>query len=410
MKLYSVAMVAACPFPANYGTPGAIRELTETLSEMGHRVHVITYPFGQDLSVGNAKLHRVGPEQKSREPSAGPSTAKIFLDLQMLREICRVVRDEKIDLIHAHNYEGALLGLFAKVITGRPMIYNAVNLMSDELATYRFIRPAFVANWIAKLLDWFVPIFPNHIIAVTTELYQWLVKRGVPPEKVSMIPCGMRPAMFANADPNRFRAKYGISSEPIVMYTGINNAFQRIDLLLRAFSVVLEQEPSARLLVVSPLNNEPDLPANQALARELGIADRVTWIGPHTLAELPDYIAMATVTVVPRTESPGHPIKLLNYMISGRPIVCFAGAAKGVTHLHDALLVPDHDWRAMGQAIVQLVRDSDLAKRLGANARETAINNFDWELLSAKVADVYGKVLSQPTKPLPLAKAPVSTG
>ena len=399
MRPFSVAMIAACPFPVNYGSPGAIRELTETLSEMGHQVHVITYPYGQDLSVGTAHLHRVGPEQKSQGPSAGPSIGKIFLDLRLFREICRVVREERIDLIHAHNYEGALLGIFAKFVTRKPMIYNAVNLMSDELASYRFIRPAFVANWIAGFLDWFVPIFPDFIIAVTTELYEWLRNHGVPERKLAMVPCGIRPAMFANADSNRFRSQYRITSQPVVMYTGINNAFQRIDLLLRAFTVVAEQEPSAVLMLLSPLENEADLSINQALARELGIADKVIWAGPHTLAELPDYIAMADVTVVPRTECPGHPIKLLNYMISGKPIACFKGAAKGVTHLHDAFLVEDHNWREMGQAIVQLIRDPALGKRLGANARETAINNFDWEVLSARIAEIYQKVLDGNTAP-----------
>jgi glycosyltransferase involved in cell wall biosynthesis len=152
-------------------------------------------------------------------------------------------------------------------------------------------------------------------------------------------------------------------------------------------------------MLLSPLENEADLSINQALARELGIADKVIWAGPHTLAELPDYIAMADVTVVPRTECPGHPIKLLNYMISGKPIACFKGAAKGVTHLHDAFLVEDHNWREMGQAIVQLIRDPALGKRLGANARETAINNFDWEVLSARIAEIYQKVLDGNTAP-----------
>jgi 1,2-diacylglycerol 3-alpha-glucosyltransferase len=385
----SVVMVAACPFPVNYGTPGAIRELTVTLSEMGHDVHVVTYPNRQDLPVGQAKIHRVGGEKNPDDLSAGPSTGKIFLDLLMLRELCRVVRQEKIQIIHAHNYEGALIGLFAKLITGRPVVYNAVNLMSDELASYRFIRPKFLANWLGHFLDWFVPPLPDHIIAVTTELYQWLLEHGIKKEKLTMIPCGIRPAMFDHPDRNRFRQKYGIGDRPVVMYTGINSAFQRVDYLVRAFSIVAKEDPEPLLMIVSPLDNEPDLPASQALAKELGIEDRVLWIGPHPLSDLKDYLAAADVTVVPRPECPGHPIKLLNYMISGKPIVCFAGAAKGVTHLHDAFIVKDHDWQEMAQAILKLMREPELSQTLGLNARRTAIDNFDWEVLSRKVADIY---------------------
>ena len=389
MRSYSIAVVAACPFPVNYGSPGAIRELSATLSEMGQEVHIVTYPQGEDLPVGQAHLHRVSRPGVNRAFSVGPSGEKLFLDFLMLGELCRTIRREKIEIIHAHNYEGALIGLFGKLMTGKPMIYQSVCLMSDELASYRFIRPTFIARWLGAVLDWFVPIFPDHIIAVTQELYDWLSRHGVPKKRLSMIPSGITPAMFDHVDPERFRHKYGIGSRPVVMYTGITNAFQRIDYLIRAFPLVLKEMPGAVLMIVSPLENEPDLAQLQDLAQELGIADNVIFAGPHTLSELPDYLATATVTVAPRPDCPGHPIKLLNYMISGKPIVCFAGGAKGLTDMQDALLVKDHDWQAMGEAILKFLRDPELAEKLGANARKNAIDNFDWRVVSHKVAAVY---------------------
>jgi 1,2-diacylglycerol 3-alpha-glucosyltransferase len=268
-------------------------------------------------------------------------------------------------------------------------------LMSDELPTYRFIKPAFLAKYLGAALDWFVPIFPDHIVAVTQELYNHLEKHGVPKKKLSMIPCGIIPAMFDNPDPDRFRQKYGLGERPVVMYTGITNFFQRIDYLLRSFPVVLKEVPSAILMILNPLEAAPNLPELQALARELGITDNVIFAGPHTLAELPDYLAMATVTVVPRPECPGHPIKLLNYMISGKPIVCSAGGAKFVTNMQDALVVPDHDWKAMGEAIVKLIQEPELARRLGTSARQNAIDNFDWLAVSQRVAVLYGSLLNE---------------
>jgi 1,2-diacylglycerol 3-alpha-glucosyltransferase len=398
MRSYSIAVIAACPFPVNYGSPGAIRELSATLSEMGHDVHIVTYPQGEDLGVGNASVHRVGWDGRNGAFRAGPSGEKLVFDLLMLGKLYKTIRREKIEIIHAHNYEGALIGLFGKFVTGKPLIYQSVCLMSDELASYRFVRPAFIAKWLGSILDWFVPIFPDHIIAVTQELYDWLANRGVPKKRLSMIPSGITPAMFDHADPIRFRKKYGIGSRPVVMYTGITNAFQRVDYLIRAFSLVLKEMPSALLMIVNPIENEPDLPLLQDLARELGIADNVMFIGPHTLDELPDYLAIATVTVAPRPECPGHPIKLLNYMISGKPIVCFAGGAKGLRHRQDALVVPDHDWQAMGEAILELLHRPELAETLGGNARQNAIENFDWRVVSKRVAAVYESLMLRANK------------
>jgi len=226
------------------------------------------------------------------------------------------------------------------------------------------------------------------VIAVTPELEKALAGAG---KRVTMVPCGIRPELFAGANPARVRERYGLKGRRVVMYTGVNNAFQRIDYLLRAYAVARETAPDCVLMVVSPLANEPDLAASQALARELGL--EVIWAGPHTLDELPDYLACADVTVVPRCDCPGHPIKLLNSMMAGKPSVCFAGVAKGVTHGMDAWVVPDHDWRALGEGMALLVRDGELAARLGANARRTAVEQFDWRRLCERVEEVYGRVL-----------------
>jgi glycosyltransferase involved in cell wall biosynthesis len=387
-------MVAACPFPVNYGSPGAIRELAQTLSEMGHNIHIVTYPEGDDLPIGNARLHRTGKVAGSQRTQAGPSLRKFWIDLLLVIKLCRVIWGEKIEIIHAHNYEGGVAGVIAKFCTRKPLVYNAVNLMADELATYGVIKPAFLAKWLAITLDAFIPIFPDQIIAVTQELYDWFVRRGVESRRLTLIPCGVRPELFAGADPGELLSHYEVGSRPVVMYTGINSAFQRVDYLLRAFTIVVRSEPSAILMIVSPLSDEPNYAANVKLADALGISRNVIFVGPHELDELRHYLAMASITVVPRPECPGHPIKLMNYMMAAKPIVCFAGAAKGVRHLHDAFIVPDHDWEKMGEAIVALLRDPALAKRLGTNALETVLNNFDWRVLAKKVELVYAGLLA----------------
>src|SRR5207302_9489258 len=172
-------MVAACPFPANHGSAASIREMSETLVDMGHDVHIVNYPFGQeDIKVRRAKVHRTGSFRPEMNAKVGPSPEIFSLDFQLLRLLCGVIRSENIGIIHAHNYEGALFGIAAKWLTRRPLLYNAVNLMSDELAGYRFIRPAWLAHGLARGLDWFTPIFPNHITAVSPELQTWLIDQG----------------------------------------------------------------------------------------------------------------------------------------------------------------------------------------------------------------------------------------
>ena len=368
--------------------------MSDTLSELGHNIHIVTYPTGQEeIKVRYATVHRTEAFRPERNAKVGPSTEKFLLDFHLLRLLCRVIREEKIDIIHAHNYEGALVGIAAKWLTGRPLLYNAVNLMADELAGYRFIRPAWLANAIARGLDWFTPIFPNHITAVSPELKAWFIDHGVPAGKVDMVPAGIEPEMFDNPAPEKFRQQYQINGRPVVMYTGVLNAFQRVDYLLRAFAVVLQAQPDALLLMVSPLVSESHEKEHKQLAAELGLSRSIIWIAPHTLEDLPSYLALADVTVVPRPECPGHPVKLLNYMLAGKPIVSFAGGAKGVRHLHDAFIVPNHDYEALGRGIVTLLKDRTLAAELGANARATVLADFDWRQICCKIERIYDQLL-----------------
>jgi 1,2-diacylglycerol 3-alpha-glucosyltransferase len=409
--VYSIAMVAACPFPANHGSAASIREMSDTLTDMGHNVHIVTYPIGQeDIRVRRAKVHRTAPFRPESNAKVGPSSDKFFLDFQLLRLLCRVIRRERIDIIHAHNYEGALVGIMAKWLTRRPLLYNAVNLMSDELASYRFIRPAWLAHGIARALDWFSPIFPDHITAVSPELRDWFIDQGVAAGKVDMVPAGIEPQLFDNPTPEKFRDKYQLNGRPVIMYTGVLNAFQRIDYLLRAFAVALKEQPDALLLIVSPLVSETHEKEHSQLAEGLGISRSVVWIAPHTLADLPSYLALADVTVVPRPECPGHPVKLLNYMLAGKPVVSFAGGAKGVRHLHDAFIVPNHDVEALGQGIVTLLKDRSLAAELGANARLTVLAEFDWRQICRKIERIYDQLLGVSDAPVRALHEPGGSG
>src|SRR5437764_13273283 len=178
--------------------------------------------------------------------------------------------------------------------------------MFCELGGYHFIRPAWLARAIARGLDWFVPMFPDRITAVSPELKQWFVKRGIPNRKLDMIPAGIVPEMFDNADPERIRRRHEINGRPIVMYTGVLNAFQRIDYLLRAFAVVSKQLPDVLLMMVSALVSESHQRGHKKLADQRGVSHASMWIAPHSPEDLPSYLALASVAGISRTDCSGR--------------------------------------------------------------------------------------------------------
>jgi glycosyltransferase involved in cell wall biosynthesis len=364
----------------------------------GHRIHVVTYPFGEDLPVPGVAIERAWYWKKSGKLQSGPVFEKFLLDLFLLFTLIRVIRREKIDLIHAHGYEAVLLGAVAKLLTGKPLIYHAHNLMSDELPAYKFF-PHLIAISLGRVLDWMVPRFPDHVIALTVRLKNAVIAENIPEQCVDVIPVSIDAEMFTNGDARALRSAYSLDSQPVVMYTGICSPLQRLDILLRAFVLVAAAQPNARLMIVTPLSKDPDLEDFQRMADDLNVGARVVWVRGHRLQELRDYLALASVTVISRPYIPGQPVKLLNAMSASRPAVCFAGAAEGMLHLRDAYIVPGDDWRELAAGIIALLDDPKLAAEIGAAARESLVRNFSNATLARRIAGVYERVIRRAGSP-----------
>ncbi|WP_157385746.1 glycosyltransferase family 4 protein [Methylosarcina fibrata] len=392
----TIVMVAACPFPANHGSPASIREMSEALVRQGHTVHILTYPIRQDIPVEGVAIHRVrAPFLKSNEIKVGPAWEKFIYDPLMVLKLVGLIRKHKVDVIHAHNYEGALIGWLGKLLTGRPMLYNAVNSMADELPTYNFIKPRALAVFLGKLLDVLVPRTGDYVTMVSDSLKEFLLDKGVAAARLKVVPAGVNLDMFAHGNGAKVRAKHGIGSKPLVMYTGTLDQFQRLDYLLKAMQRTLQECPDAMLMIACNILHKGHQQEYLALAQELGIEKRLVFAYPVALEDLPDYLAAADVTVVPRPECPGHPVKLLNYMAAGKAIVSFEGGGKGLHHMFNAYLAPDHDHDSLGAGIAFLLQRKDLRDILGAQAKITLQGNFDWNTLAKGIEIIYHIMLEE---------------
>jgi 1,2-diacylglycerol 3-alpha-glucosyltransferase len=386
---FSVAMVAACPFPANHGTPAAIREMSEELARRGHEIRVVTYPLSHAIPITGVEIDRVAYVGSNREITVGPSYQRMAFDALLVFKLFQVVRKHKVGIIHAHNYEGALVGGFVGKVTGVPVIYNAINTMIGELASFNFIRPRALAVGLARVLDYVVPRLADMIIADTEELRLFLLSKGINPARVVTIHSGVRPEMFDGADGSRVRDRFATDGGPLVIYTGTFDEFQGIDHLMAAFKLVHERKPTARLLLVGSTINPAHRAKYERMAVDLGFASRFA-ITSCSLDELPGFLAAADVAVVPRPDSAGIPTKLLNYMAAGNAIVSFKQSATILQHGETAFLVQPATDPNFAQGILAVIEDPQLAQKLRTNVKRFVLGRFDWPSIAAKLEAIYG--------------------
>ncbi len=145
--------------------------------------------------------------------------------------------------------------------------------------------------------------------------------------------------------------------------------YKGVDVLLRAFAVVVARHPEAHLTIAGDGRLRSEL---RKLARRLGIQGSVNFAGTLPPSRMAAALCAADAVVLP-SRSEGLPLALLEAMALGKPVVATraGGMPEMIRCLENGLLVPIGEPSAMAEALGALARDPELRMRLGAAARQT---------------------------------------
>jgi glycosyltransferase involved in cell wall biosynthesis len=356
-----IAMVGACPFPVAQGSQVYLADTARQAAAAGHQVHLIVYGYGLGDPPADLRIHRCAAVPGQGKTLAGPSFAKAILDLALVGKVRRVIREQRVDIVHAHNYEGLAVALAARK---RPIVYHAHNAMADELPYY-FGGVAWARRF-GQRLDQTLPKRADACVVPHERLRNYLIENGCREDAVFVI----APAIDANALP---AAPVPVAA-PTVLYTGNLDAYQNLDLLKAAMAQVRDVIPGARLCVATA--DERPFPADER-------------VQVNNLSELAANLARDVVVACPRVSWSGYPIKLLNAMGAGRAIVACESAAHPLANEINGLVVPDNDAEAFGGALVRLLQDSDLRSRLGAGAIQSVLETHSPTKAAHEIDAVY---------------------
>jgi len=332
----------------------------------------------------------------------GPTSRRPIYDLQMVFKTLDVIGRYKPDLMHAHGYEAALAAWLCRLVSGVPYVYSGHNTMLDELPSYGVLRPKWAANLLARLLDSFVPRMANRCIPHSANMGKFFQDMGLGGRTEPVVPFGINLDEPISGSGRNVRARFGLGDRPIIMYSGLLDEFQRIDLLLDAMQVVRDGfgEPRAKLLIVQTLPNEKHAGNLRRRIAEMNLDEHVILTDPQPLAAVPEFLLASDVAVVPRPHVPGFPIKLLNYMAAARPCVMFASSAtSGLVHGKNAYLAPEDTGRSLGAGILAVLRDQPLQKVLARGGNRFVRERHDRRLVADQLVRAYCRTIGRPAPP-----------
>ncbi len=244
-----IAMVAACPFPFGRGTPIRIQRQAEALAARGHEVHVVTYFLGASDPVERVIVHRTATLRFYRTTSPGPTYGKLLLlDPLLAAQLIRVVHRERIDVIHAHHYEGLLVALAARPLARIPLVYDAHTTLGSELPFFPMGLPRGLVTWLGGRLDGRLPKLADHVISVTPTIRDHLIQdHAFDPARVTVIGNGVEFECFRPAA----QPSWAADTLKRIIFTGNLAAYQGVDGLLEAFAEVAGRRADVQLVIVT---------------------------------------------------------------------------------------------------------------------------------------------------------------
>jgi len=380
-----ILMIAPEPFFEPRGTPFSELHRIRALTSLGHTVDLVTYPFGSDVELPGLRIIRsLRPPFVSRV-RIGPSWAKVPLDALLSLTALRLALTRKYDAIHSHE-EGGAIGIVLAALLRKPHLYDMHSSLPQQITNFGFGRMKGLAalfGWIERLM-----IKRSRVVIVICEDLEDTVKELRLPVPTILIENAAGSGSAPSAGTGQaIRRSLGLGdTTPVVLYTGTFEAYQGLDLLFEAMKVVVATRPDARLVMVGGEPAQVEA-ARQVVAR-LGLTPSVTFTGQRPADEVPAYLDAATVLASPRSSGTNTPLKIYQYLRSGRPIV----ATRLRTHtqvLNDdvAILTPATP-EGLAEGLLRGIADPGAAA-MGDRARELANTKYSDEAFLEKTRRAY---------------------
>ncbi len=296
-----------------------------------------------------------------------------------VRDLTAWLRREEIDLVHAHMYRAEVIGTRAAVAAGVPVIMATVHSSrvrsAEDIALLASLTPSM-----------------DRLIVPSDSIRRKVAAEGRDGARFAIIPNGVDLSRFATPTQCAFRREFDVPrGAPLLGVVARLEPEKGHRHLLDAMPAVLAAAPDAWLAVVG--EGSQDEPLRQQAAA-LGIAHRVVFTGRRE--DVAALTADLTITVLPSVRE-AQGISILEAMARRVPVGAWAvgGIPEVITSGVDGILVPPADPAALAAAVIGLLNDPQLRKRIGDAGYATVRDRFSIDAQVRRIEVVYGEELAR---------------
>jgi len=366
-------------YPVLGGLERVVYSISKELAGLGHEVHVVTSTYGASgrpryEELDNIYIHRV----KARTFH--------FPDLTIPKEVPRELL-VRADIVHCHSqnsFFNTKVAEYAKRLNSRVAIhFMAIDALYDHpnilIRTLGIHYARYMLRKAISLAD----------LKMCRSLRDFmLLKTRYSVEDIHLVPDGIDKSFITKEFMgDKFREKYKIYDD-VILYIGRMHPLKGLKVLIKAIPYVVKEYRHVRFVFIGPGDAEP----YKALAKRLGVENYVIFLGfvdeETKLAALDASTCLVLPSICDYVEV--YPMVISEAWARRRAVIASSvgGIPYRVKHMVNGLLVPPKDHRKLAKAILTLLQDKSLAKKLGERGFRKVLT---WDLVASILLKLYSK-------------------
>ncbi|KKO51929.1 N-acetyl-alpha-D-glucosaminyl L-malate synthase BshA [Paenibacillus sp. DMB20] len=375
-------------YPSLGGSGVVATELGKLLAEQGHQVHFIAHsiPFRLGTFHKNIYYHEV--EVNDYYVFRYPP-----YDLSLATKMAQVANMQQLDVLHVHYaVPHAVCAFLAKQMVGDQLKVvttlhgTDITVLAQDESLKDLIRLAINES--------------DAVTAVSEDLIRETREVLDISRDIDLTYNFVDHRVYYPRDSAALRRDFAEPGERVLMHISNFRPVKRVGDVVDIFARVNAEVPSKLLLV----GEGPDLPKIQCRIRELGLSDRVHFLGKQD--EIAHVISMADVLLLP-SEKESFGLVALEAMACGVPTVgsIAGGIPELITHGETGFLAPIGNSAKMAEYVIDILKDEKLSGRLREACLHRSRTLFCNERIRSKYEQIYYRVLGREAKePNPLHK------
>jgi PEP-CTERM/exosortase A-associated glycosyltransferase len=341
---------------------------------------------------------------RTLRPAQGTSSTPVIYELSLMRALARrideVVSREKPDILHAHSpVLNALPALWVGRRRNLPVVYEIRAFWEDAAISHIDSKDTGGAVYRAtRAAETFATKRADAVTTICEGLRSDLVARGLPSEKVTVIPNAVDDSIFVPRGPRDtvLAQKLGLTGAFVLGFLGSFYRYEGLHLLLDAMPLLLQRDPSIRVLLVGGGPEEQNL-RNQA--ERLGLTDKVIFVGRVPHDQVQTYYGLVDLLVFPRVS-----IRLTELVTPLKPLEAMAQehlvAASNVGGHRELirdgengfLFAPDSP-QALADKVLEIADNRDRFEEIRRMGRNYVVEERNWARSVANYQSVYDRVM-----------------